>query len=448
VDTEQMRVTVQPAVAAAASRAERAPSLPRPLAHLGAIIAGWREAWLTRHDNPLCAAWELADRRQVQFGQPKHRSLEARKAINWLTAIAVLTLGVLCAITCSEADLWSLDWMDFGPRDSSVELKLFLLSFIGLIPLAFVVSSVWFCQQFHRCLMICFQFLHVDRHPKTHFYDDLTAATPLSEQEVLLAFIQYCYRRLRLPLLLLTSSATAFGLVNVLPEIGDAFRGYADDFSPLLPWLLGAPLWLVNATAGCALYLLLALGLSRTSASGIWPQTGAFSLIAIQLLAWVFMSQAGGIGGDQWSLRTEYYHLAVLGSMLLALGTLLFLLARYSGVVRMGLTLGWPLVLGVLAITLGAVLQNAGLGLPDDYYYQGRATDTVAMHTLFAIDTLGVFPHSAATSAGLTREGMSSGETWRLLLRWLYLLPLRIILLLLAAEFARDAVRRRKWGAA
>jgi hypothetical protein len=160
------------------------------------------------------------------------------------------------------------------------------------------------------------------------------------------------------------------------------------------------------------------------------------------------MSQAGGIGGDQWSLRTEYYHLAVLGSMLLALGTLLFLLARHSGVVRMGLTLGWPLVLGVLAITLGAVLQNAGLGLPDDYYYQGRATDTVAMHTLFAIDTLGVFPHSAATSAGLTREGMSSGETWRLLLRWLYLLPLRIILLLLAAEFARDAVRRRKWGAA
>jgi hypothetical protein len=449
VDTEQLAVTVQPSDAyAAAARAiprqTQASPAPRAFMHLDAIVSGWREALHHRHDSPLCALWELVDKRQVQFGQPKHRSAEARKVVNVLACISLLIFGFFSFYLLPSAEGWLTEIQYTHP-----DLAILLMSLIGLLPFGLLVATVCFCTQLHKCLLICYQFFHVGGTSKFHAYDDLVAVIPLSGQEVLMSCLHYCMRKLRWPLLGLVGSAAVLSMINLWESrrVSESIGCSGPTFSSWELWGVFLSLALLpplSSLIGCATYIFVALGLSPTPRNGNWPQTGALSMTALQI-GLLFMALYAM--ADNWRDVEMQVGTALMSALVLLLASAyLFYLARFLVSCNKMLTAVWPIAL--TTITVASVTLIMGLRrLLDTLWFIGTP-DTPVASLLFCIDAVSLIPPVSVLAVGPNSLYLYPDEVWNLIIRGFWVLPVRLLLLVFAAEFARDAVHRRKWGAA
>jgi hypothetical protein len=472
VEAEQLPLGQQPALAPHSEVAapagvttarERDVAVSRPVwrlcAHIGSIVAGWREAWLTRRDNPLCAAWELAEARRGAAWR-KRRAVQWR-IWRWALAFAYVAYLVGGLIYALDEQIRRLYWETFIGEFYSLLLgswlsyrweeryemsvPLFTVALVlglTIVP-AIVAAGLWLIMRFWGALQTAFGFLEREaRNVQRHVLDDLVAVAPLTEQAIVLACSTFCMRKLLRPFVLLLAFTVSFGMLAFTMESWLERGEFPGLTSTLLLFASTVfAMLLVSALLVSGALVLVAMSLSLTPRSGVWPSLGALAMLALQIASWFVYISSGGTVGHYYSFEPppDYAQLGLFAGLTLAVMGLLLYIARRSSWLRLSLTAAFPFV--VLSLM---ALMTAGLMFNFDDYFSSRFFPGVGAVQLFTVITPSLIRAGADQTSGSAQVDQV-GKTFGY---WLTLLPYQCLFLLMAAEFARDAVRRRKWSAA
>jgi hypothetical protein len=396
-------------------------------------VSGWTGAWASLRDNPLLHYWTVLDARRA--GQPLQRLLPL--------LFGALALGGM--LWLMRRALWDLD-----------DLRDFPL--LGLAVFGLAAGGVWLLQRLVTAGQLALAYLSRDEKLRLQRrLDELVLISGMSEQESLLGGAWAVLRQLLPPIYVL--SAALVLLLGVLVAAADSdslhiFQG-GKASSPLiypansllLQYMLAAPLlWLKVALQGTLAAALLAfylISLSVSGRAGLLPATGALLQVPLQaalsLLALVLPANVPTNPELDQSVAVNY---VVLLPFVLFL---LLYLARRVEWLRLLLATGIGTLL-LLLVVFQQVLDGNLLGGASGYAYY----DQGVMGALFggnALWTLTAFTLVNPQGLDLPRWLLSESTAWELQ-TWRYplLLLLQFVLLLLCAELARDALRRRKWG--
>lgn len=426
--------------------------------HIAGIAQGWRNALRGRHDNPLLQAWALAEARRGA-GLPRPRRNPGLAAL--LAAIAALV--VLAELILAAAYLGLAAGSDtlFWPLREFVLVE-FDFTLLGQLRLFAWAGSVyclgWLIARVYTALVCCFGLLERAPRERTRLtIDDMLAMTPLTEQETVVACLGLQLRRLGPALLAASAMLGVLATANSLWIVQSAVSSYhyydaltTYSFRSELPGAVGfgltmAGLLAIGATLGIANLLCIAIALSCTPRAGLWPQIGACSTLLTQGLLYIWLGLLGiyttsalGIMDGLESV-VAYFGLGLLA--LLQLGLFLYL-ARRLAWLRVTLTSA----LAGIAMLPAAMFCSPFFLSGGDFQVQTALSLLLPFAKQFCVFT----PECLLLSLnpGLAYHGAFSDAIIQPVVAALAAMPFLLCMLVVSAEFARDAVRRRKWDAA
>jgi hypothetical protein len=398
--------------------------------HLGRIGGGWRAAWTGWPDNPLWQAWERGN------AQREERVAWWKRSPGLSVFGAVLSLGVTAANVWLVVD--SLHYFGVGGGRPNISANLSLGVGITLAA-GWLFCLVWLGARLYRALQFALGFLeHQPRQTFRQSLDDMLAVSSLSEQEILIGSAWFGLRQVAWPLVGACACASVFAGRLLAAQAANAGTLASAGNAAELTLGLFAMLCVSGLLAALAL-ILLGIALSLTTRSGVLPAVGAAGVVFMQLpylaagLAFAAY-QLDAAGGQTW-LEQAGYGLAA-GALFLLLLFLLFYLARRINAIRSALAAA---LLLVLALPYGLFAATLAINLGDEYSSTLPLAMPLELLTLLNPSLLLAFFTSGDT-----------GEKLRLAMlpHWAGSVALQLALVWIAAELARDAVRRRKWGEA
>ena len=270
--------------------------------------------------------------------------------------------------------------------------------------------------------------------------DDMLAVSRLSEQDVLIGIGVHCVRLVLPPLAALSVLAGAAALhYSYLADPSGFFHGgFAHIVTEGAVYTVGKALLvslkvLLSGTLATLALTCMLVSLGLTPRSGFMPNIGAAAQIFMQLAlvaggAFLFVSGAS----DRMDELSGTMATGAGAVVLLFIG-LLFYLARRLDWISTIIAYAFPLVLTGVCLPIYAhfVLDLEVIDL----------SELVFSNLLWALQSLSVLNVVEFIRAPF---GNLLIEWWRYPL----LLALQLGFVVMFAEFARDAIRRRKWGAA
>jgi hypothetical protein len=391
------------------------------------IIRDWVAAWRHRDANPLRHYWEQAEGRRWQ------------RRVWWARSPGLLISAVLLSLAITAALVY-VAWRVLELRAGAASgpylstqaiLGTSLLAAAGALACFFLLLA-----RLHTVAQLTLGFLECEPHRRLRqTLDDMLAVSRLSEQEVLMGLALHCLRIILPPL----GTLSLFVLVGTVAYFvlgGQAEAPLALYYGQAL--LIPFKLFVSGILASLALIFML-VSLSLTPRAGLAPGMGAVSQVFLQialLCGGIYAFFAGG-QSELVEMRASYsFGTGVVVVLLLAL---LHYLARRLPWMRLALAYGYPLVLaGIAVVVLGAMMLSEGGVLIDNVAITmplwGLQVLSVFNVMHFATDWL--YLYEAAADVPLFHEW------WRFPMFML----LQLAVVVIFAEFARDAIRRRKWG--
>ena len=407
----------------------------RYLKHVAAILGGWAQALRTLRANPLPALWQAADARRTAAQPWWRRSPGLMLLAAALSAFAIWAMGMLAydAIRLAGSSVYTRAYALGNLRSASVLL----------MGAAGTLCYLWLLARLYRAAVLALGLLERER-PKDpgQSVDDLLAVTPLSEQEILVGLTLRGLRLLVVPLAVL--SLMVGGLMLLSGE--QAASPFYDGGEILKTWglaagigaalLLSVQLMVSGVLAACIVIMLCAtLGLCKRA--GVLPYMGAAMQVVMQLgligMAFVMF--------DWLQYAPTEPRVPVVVSqysvLLLLLVALPLCVARRMDWLRLALIFAIPMIFAfvwlraLLAESVGyARVQIAAAAWP---------SECLAVVSLVHLrDTLSVWDDMSKLPL------VFLAQVWH----WFIMVVIQLVLLAIMAEFARDAIRRRKWGEA
>jgi len=367
--------------------------------HLLGIGGSWAQAWLSIRHNPLAAYWIRAERHRLSTVAWWKRNL------GLLILLALISLGLTIRLV-----LFTLEVL--APENGPGYAHMAVRTGTGLLVVgATIFAGAWLLGRFYTIAQLALGFL--EKQPRQQLrqtLDDMLAVSALSEQETLVGLGLHSLRLALPPLLLLSVLRVSANVLRTgLPaSLGGALDTLGSALLVLAYVVLGGALAVLALT-----YLMVSVGL--VPRAGMMPSVGAALQLLMQLalLGGVFYAvfASRGMQGEEFDAMAAVMY----GTLTVLTVGLLLYLAR-----RLDWALGDDLLFWMEPITVGFawVLQCLAVIAP----MPAEAT------------SLASFSHHA--------DPEITGSWWQMGI----LLAMQLILLWGCAEFARDAIRRRKWG--
>jgi len=404
--------------------------------HLQNIARNWHSAWAGRRDNLLPRYWAASEARRAG-----RQAWYARQP--GLLAVALLLSAGATLITIEAA----AGVVRLG--QGSVATRAYLttsLSYAASVTLlaALLLCLFWLLGRLGMVAQLALGFL--ERQPRQQLrqtLDDMLAVSCLSEQEIITGFVVYGLRRLNPPLIAI-SLLSALLTFDVLASgnLGFTILGAPTLALALLIVALSAVQFYLGGLLAAVALILMLLPIGLANRVGLMPYIGARSQVVLQVvllavggyLATIFIGlpaemQDGGPG------LPEMLGFAIPAYLLV---WLLFYLARRADWLRGALGYGFPLI-----------VASAGLALLGYALLSGDSDIGVfvILSQAWALQGLALISPQHVSSPLLNASfGGLEGAWVMMLLQWLLLLLFQLGYIVIFAEFARDAIRRRKWG--
>jgi len=403
--------------------------------------AGWAGAWRGLRASPLPAYWRLAEQRSTLKGRW------------WARSPTLVIFGVLISAIATLGEvtlLRELLWVSGSVVATPAYARSVIVS--GVILLAGAAGTfayLWLLARCYQLLYAALSFLGTGAgRPPPVVLDDELAASPQTDQEVVVGFAAFGLRKVLLPLLVVCAS---IGLLKLCL-----------DFTPLATWgfdggaiarqygvlagagvaiLLIAELLISGTLAALALMLLcVPLSLGRRTMGG--SAIGALLATVFQLVVIVIAVRAEQIltPGSPGPHSIEDSAVAVAVSAILLVPIVAaFLLSRHVKAIRL-----------VLRYAIGAIMAYLAAGAYAlAYMGHGAAQEALAVMAapfsafILVSPMMPLDPLIAA--AQKTPEG---AVLFAQLEHWLIGLGIQLLIVVALTLFARGAVRARRSGAA
>ncbi|MCB1221837.1 MAG: hypothetical protein H7A35_15860 [Planctomycetales bacterium] len=408
----------------------------RLIAHIMRITRGWVTALLDIRRNPLPAAWGMSESRG-------NAAYLKRFAIGMGLYGIASWLGIIASASYLTGDQLA------NNKQSFVNNYFFELEDLGNWLLqqpgaawCLLLALAWLLVTFRKAITTSLGFLDSEPRQQTHItYDDMLACSQLNEYEVLLGALYYCVRLVFLPLLAF-SICCAYSTYSFFEaEIAGNFNG---GLAGLLAHMFAAvPLLFTSGMLAAIALFLLTISLSLSSRQRTAPQVGGFLHTTVQFLlivlaAYLLYSQFQYWGFTNDAVFRDFGN--VMFSISFLVTTLMLYLARRLNWLRMLLQQGFPVLLGAFHLFCALPLAYAYTLDSDWLNMLSIAADGLRPLSLSATALQASWlqqiqhPYWARGDRGFEYYAIVSQ------------LIVQLAYLALFAEFARDAVRRRKWG--
>lgn len=399
--------------------------------HLGNIARGWKTAVFSFRENPLHNYWTMAWKRNVAG-----RSW-------WMRSPGLLFWGILISLALTAYFVFTAWWMlttDLGASARFQLITKFTVATSLLVIGGLLFGMVWLLARLFAVAQLALGFLEVQpRQTMRQTLDDMLVVTRLSEQEVLVGIGLHCVKLMAPPLLMLGGAIALAAIVDLALNNPAAGEGTAASISTIGHAVLAFPRFVLHGLLATLVLTFMLVSLGLCQRSGILPSIGASMQVMMQVLlsgGMVFATLSGFALDIDRDTFTPAWGFGVC--VLLAIA-LLYYIARRLSFVRNALAYAMPLVIAGL-----------GLGFLVNSTFEGLfgVTEAVFGNAIWALQSITLFSttHLAMLASNLAFQSGGNplfSEWWRY---WL-LLVFQLALVVIFAEFARDAIRRRKWGA-
>ncbi|MBN2081259.1 hypothetical protein JW859_03530 [bacterium] len=403
------------------------------LGHLLGIARNWLAAVAALRQNPLPVYWERAERRRWET-RPWFRRNPALRI--WALLVCLLVTAGLVYFNLQVAQDRAA-----GLSATGIQLRLLMGTRLLLYGAALFALG-WLIAQWFSASYLALGFLETQaRQRLRQGLDDVLATSALTAQDVLAATGWHLFKLILPPLATLAVIAALAHAHNSLPFGFAAAGGWS--WSQVLATLAGALITFALILAGGALAALalifMMISFSLVNRAGAMPFIGAILQTVLQgvLLAGIELANRTSLVFEDWGMYTTETRLSMLG-LLFLLCCLLLYIARRVDSLRGALAYAFPLVLG----GFGLLVAGASILSGDDLVYMsdvGRA----ALWALTSLSIAGVQPLSLNLVGGQTSALYFHEFNW---LEPLLQFVGQLVFLIVCAEFARDAIRRRQWG--
>lgn len=395
-------------------------AIPR---HLLGIGRSWAAAWVGIRHNPLAAYWMRAERHRLSTVRWWKRNL------GLLILLALLSIGLTIRLVLLTLEV-------LAPENDPGFARMAVSTGTGLLAVgASIFAGTWLLARFYTVAQLALGFL--EKQPRQQLrqtLDDMLAVSALSEQETLVGLGLHSLRLMLPPLLLLSLLRVGAQLMRTgLPaSLGGALDTLGSALLVLAYAVLGGALAVLALT-----YLMVSVGL--VPRAGMMPSVGAALQLLMQLALLggafyaVFLSR--GMQGEEFNAMAT----AMYGTLMVLTVGLLLYLARRLDWVRAAVAWAFPLVLAAVGM-----LVYGSFAVGDDLLSWIEPITVGFTWVLQCFAIVAPLPAEALSVEVLFTysEPTISGAWWQMGI----LLAMQLILLWGCAEFARDAIRRRKWG--
>ena len=405
-------------------------------------LAQWPSAWRGLRANPLPAYWWLAEQRSTA------------KQRWWARSPGLLIAGVLISAIATLGEVTLLREM-LWVSGSVVGTPAYARSVVlyGLIILAGGAGSfayLWLLARCYQLLYTALGFLGTGTgRPPPVSMDDELAASPQTDQEIVVGFASFGLRKMLPPLVVVCAS---IGLLKFYLDFtplaawgfdgGAIARQYGAIASAGVAIALTAELLVSGTLAALTLMLLcMPLSLGRRTVGG--SAIGALTLIAAQPLL---------VGGVVWlrrgllldTLGGDYldFQLALASSLawLLAITiSIMAVVARGNAAARLVLRYGLGLTM-VVVVCSTWYMAVAASGVPDAI----RAALAAPYQAVVLVSPM--LPLDPLVAAA--QETPDGAVLFAQLEHWLIGLGIQLLIVVALAHLARAAVRARRGGTA
>ena len=405
-----------------------------------AITWDWQAALGGLRDNPLANYLDTAQRRRQAARSVFGRSPQ-------LLGCAALLSALLTYL--SVLSLWELYTQHASPVISrGYALSVFAFSTAVLLAGAGLYCLYWLYVCFQAASQTALSFLSRQERRPAQGMDDMLAVTSFSEPELLAGLMRHSLALLQRPLICLSLCAGAlFGLAS---QAGGS--ALTDSWLPALQssgWpaalRIGVLFTLQHYLSGLAaasILLLLQVALGFSSRSSLMPRLGGAAQVFYQFCllgmgVYLIVSLAGNWTYEWIDLSLTLSAAGETVAVLILLGYL----ARRAAFLRVALAFGLPLVLaGVVLLPIAfGVLYNTEYDLSDMPTYFMYAAQALSLASPMLIGSVSLLAYE---TIGMRDWLMAQ------LLPWLIIATSQALLLVVFAELARDALRRRAEEAA
>ena len=408
--------------------------------HLLVISRGWWHALRGLPENPLPAAWGMATRNRIR-----------RQALHGaLFAGASLLACFLALFILRELNPWPAHVPRFWINDGQPHLYVINWAFANMASAwIWLVLLCWTGSRFVGCMQLALGFLNELPSRRISLgLDDMLAAAQLSDYEILVGFLMHCLQRLWLPLVLLCL-ATGVASAGISQLVRDDFNRTMP-VNLLLFYTLAALPLLLHALLATSALLLLGVSLSPGNRDATAGMSGGLlhGLLQLFMMAASMLILLQIMMGRPFPATMPLHGIIDLVRLIgLLLTGLLLYLARHLNPLRLVLLGGWVVVTAALhlAVCLPLLIVYAYPMAPADPLF----LLTECLKPLNVISIEQQFWSGLYTWEALELNDWHNETEVRNFLRdnW-HIMLWQLAWLAMFAEFARDAVRRRKWGSA
>jgi len=403
--------------------------------YLGDTARGWLNALRTFAANPLPGLFHQAEQRRLA------RQAWYKRSPGLFTLALIISLGITAAQIGVIIRLANL-----GNDASTAHFAVNIILGTSLLIVGFALYCLlWLLARCFTMAQFALGFLEME--PRRRIYgslDDLLATTRLSHQEVIAGATGYCLRLVLPPLAGLALASCLYVLLHryLGGLLGSALAGAVDwrameALSTLVQAVGTGLIVLVCGIFATCLLSLLLISLSLTPRTGMMATIGATAQVLMQLALlagafWLAFGLSYSSYDSDLLADNPLHPLWVALEVILVVGLLMYL-ARRANWVRAAQGYALPLVYAaVVVVIFGAEIIGTA-----DYGYLGN----IYVDALWALQALSLISPVMLSSSP---EVLSSYQIWRLVL----LIGAQLVLIVVCAEFARDALRRRAWGGA
>ena len=393
--------------------------------HLAGILREWGRALGSWRGNPLCRYWFLAQRRRSEV------------APWWLRSPGLALSGLLIALAVTVGEvLVILDFQRFTVATPAISYlhiaRQSTLAVAVLLAGALVFTFIWLLARVHAVVMFALGFLETDpRQVLRTVLDDLVATSHLTAQEILTGAVTHALRLTAPPLVALSLLSILAAWPRLQWELPAILAGDTSALGELGGVVVRAALVFITGSLAVAALCCLLIAVSLNRQSALAPPIGAVSIVVMQL---VLISGAGYLRKEVGNLSIGIMEIApgCLALFIMSLILLLYLARRLLWL-RRALAYGFPLLILFPAEVLLGVIVFSG--------YEAKTFGVIFQGFTWALQSLAVLAPLYIIE-NISGQLIKSSFALRAIL-----FGGQLVLVVAMAEFARDAVRRRKWGA-